>query len=592
MSRRKFVPVVHAATLERPDEADTIEAAQGIARTLVRLDFASEIVPLDLDMSPLVSLAARRPHCVFNLVEAIATDVRLAPFAAAAMDRLELRYTGSPFDTLVTVLSKTRCKERLQAAGIATPAWTDGSTALPAGTRVLVKSDAEHASVGIDAESVVAAAVAPQVIADRQTSFGSRFFAESFIDGREFNAAILAGPDGPEVLPIPEIDFVDYPASKPRIVDYDAKWLPASFAYNRTPRKFGIETSDPRLARKLRRLALDCWHLFDMAGYARIDFRVDASGKPWVIDINTNPCITPEAGFAASAEAAGMSYDGLIERVLLAALMPGGTGVHRKGPAREREAAARLVSAPGADAVAGTGGQAWPNGPWPLVGLGAPQDVSREPAGRYGPGRLDSAGGSLLAELPQDLQPMSGLVAAARPKRKTAATFRSMVHAEDIQRVRSLVQTTGFFSAEEVAIAGELVEERVAKGPRSGYEFVLAEQAGELLGYTCFGRIAGSVWAFDLYWIAVASEHQGRGIGKALIERTEQALARLGCRHVYAETSSTQLYAPTREFYLRMGFHEAARYPDFYRAGDGKVVYCKTIGAGSAVQSPADGGQR
>ena len=102
----------------------------------------------------------------------------------------------------------------------------------------------------------------------------------------------------------PEIVFVDYPDDKPRIVDYDAKWAADSFAYNNTPRDFGIEKSDARLARKLKRMALDCWRVFGLAGYARVDFRVDAMGKPWVIDVNTNPCITPDAGFAATASVA------------------------------------------------------------------------------------------------------------------------------------------------------------------------------------------------------------------------------------------------------------------------------------------------
>lgn len=320
MRARGFVPVVHAGTLERPDEADTIEAAMNVAQALRRLGYQSEIIGLGLDMSPLAALPAREPRCVFNLVEAVEADVRLAPFAAAAMDRLGLRYSGSPFDTLVTVLSKIRCKQLMKAAGIATPDWSDGRKRWPRGSLVLVKSDVEHASVGIDAGSVVDAAHAAEAIADRQQRFGGRFFAETFIEGREFNIAILDGPTGPEVLPMPEIIFLDYPAGKPRIVDYDAKWIPESFAYHRTPRRFGIEAAEPALADKLRRLALECWRQFELAGYARVDIRVDERGKPWVIDININPCITPDAGFSATAEVAGLGYDGLVDRIVHAAI--------------------------------------------------------------------------------------------------------------------------------------------------------------------------------------------------------------------------------------------------------------------------------
>jgi D-alanine-D-alanine ligase len=316
-----YIPIVHGATDGRPDEADTLEAAEAISETLRGLGFASDLVHVGLDFTPIEDMARRKPLAVFNLVEAIQTDLRLQPFVPALLDRLRLPYTGSGFDALVAAMSKVRCKHLLKAASVATPAWVDGiRNPLPDDTLVLVKSDSEHASVGIDSSSVVPAVRAQDLIAARERTFGGKFFAEVFIEGREFNVAMLAGPNGPEVLPIPEIVFVDYPDDKPRIVDYDAKWAADSFAYNNTPRDFGIEKSDARLARKLKRMALDCWRVFGLAGYARVDFRVDAMGKPWVIDVNTNPCITPDAGFAATASRAGISYPEVIQRIVQAAL--------------------------------------------------------------------------------------------------------------------------------------------------------------------------------------------------------------------------------------------------------------------------------
>jgi D-alanine-D-alanine ligase len=324
-----YIPIVHGATEGRPDEADTLEAAEAISETLRGLGYASDLVHVDLDLTPIEAMARRKPLAVFNLVEAIRTDLRLQPFVPALLDRFRIPYTGSNFDALVSAMSKVRCKHILKAASVATPAWVDGiHNPLPDDTMVLVKSDSEHASVGIDSSSVVPAVQAQSVIAERQRRFGGRFFAEVFIEGREFNVAMLAGPDGPQVLPVPEILFVDYPEGKPRIVDYDAKWETESFAYNNTPRGFGIEKSDPRLARKLKRMALDCWNAFGLAGYGRVDFRVDAMGKPWVIDVNTNPCITPDAGFAVTASQAGISYPQVIERIVAAAL-PHPTAAHR-----------------------------------------------------------------------------------------------------------------------------------------------------------------------------------------------------------------------------------------------------------------------
>ncbi len=156
-------------------------------------------------------------------------------------------------------------------------------------------------------------------------------------------------------------------------------------------------------------------------------------------------------------------------------------------------------------------------------------------------------------------------------------SWRNAVAEPDIGSIRDLVAATGFFTVEEVAIAAELVEERIAKGPASGYEFVLAEECGQLAAYACFGPIAGTESAFDLYWIAVGPGRQGGGLGRQLLARAEDAMRAMGASRHYAETSSSERYAPTRAFYARTGFREVAVIPDFYRPGDGKVVYEKVL---------------
>ncbi len=319
--RPSYIPIVHGATAGRLDEADTIESATAICETLRGLGYRSDIVHIDLDLTPLERLMEREPMVVFNLVDALRADLRLQPFVPALLEKLRVPYTGCKFDAIVAAMSKTRSKHLMKAAGIATPAWIDGiRNPLPGDTMVLVKSDSEHASVGIDSTSVVMAAQAQRLIRHREATFGGRFFAEVFIEGREFNVAMVEGPNGVEVLPPPEILFVDYPDGKPHIVDYDAKWETETFAYANTPRQFGIEKTDAKLARKLKKMAADVWSTFGLNGYARVDFRVDAMGKPWAIDVNTNPCITADAGFSATASEAGISYPRLIERIVLAAL--------------------------------------------------------------------------------------------------------------------------------------------------------------------------------------------------------------------------------------------------------------------------------
>ena len=160
-----------------------------------------------------------------------------------------------------------------------------------------------------------------QRLADRARCSGRPCFAEQFIEGREFNLGLLAGPDGPESLPPAEIDFSAFPPEKPRIVGHRAKWEADSFEYIHTPRHFDFPPSDVPLLDRLRDLARQCWTLFRLRGWARVDFRVDAAGEPWILEVNGNPCLSPDAGFAAALEQASIPFDKGIQRIVEDALL-------------------------------------------------------------------------------------------------------------------------------------------------------------------------------------------------------------------------------------------------------------------------------
>ncbi len=152
-----------------------------------------------------------------------------------------------------------------------------------------------------------------------------------------------------------------------------------------------------------------------------------------------------------------------------------------------------------------------------------------------------------------------------------ATRFRHVLDAADPARIRALVAATGVFSAEEARVAAELADTTL-DGSET-YRWLIAEQAGEMVGYTCFDRIPLSKVSFDLYWIAVLPETRGTGLAAELMARTAKFAASKRGRWMFAETSSRGPYAPARAFYRKTGFDEVARFADFYEAGDDKVVF-------------------
>lgn len=170
-------------------------------------------------------------------------------------------------------------------------------------------------------------------------------------------------------------------------------------------------------------------------------------------------------------------------------------------------------------------------------------------------------------------------VASARREAGRAGwRWRDRPRPEDAPAVEALVAATGFFRPAEVAIARELVEEAVARGAvASGYHFLLADGPHGLAGYACFGPIAGTLGSFDLYWIVVRPDLQGRGLGRALLGAVEERVAAAGGRRLYIETSTTERYAPTRAFYAACGYRHEATLAEFYAPGDGKAFYVKVL---------------
>jgi N-acetylglutamate synthase-like GNAT family acetyltransferase len=148
---------------------------------------------------------------------------------------------------------------------------------------------------------------------------------------------------------------------------------------------------------------------------------------------------------------------------------------------------------------------------------------------------------------------------------------------EDIEDVTDIVRSTGFFREDEVLVARELVDERYHKGKESGYEFIFAEVDGRTIAYSCFGLIPCTLKSYDLYWIATHNDFRGKGIGRIILKKTEEAVIQTGGKTVYVETSSKEQYISTRVFYEKNNYILKARFEDFYDIGDDKCVYIKVV---------------
>ncbi len=297
------------------DELDCLKQAETVSAALQKLGYRTILMPFVLDLGKNIkALRQAHPHVVFNLVETLAGRGSLIYLAPALLDLLNIPYTGCRTDAMYLTSNKPMAKKIMCDAGIATPAWFTGegdSFGSTTADTVIIKACWEDASVGLDENSVIKINHSADIfnaIHNGRQKLGVSCFAEAYIDGREFNVALLASPSGVQLLPPAEILFLDYPKGKVKMLDYRSKWIEDSFEYDHTRRTLDIAAKDETLIDSLRDIALRCWNLFGLRGYARVDFRVDQRGNPFVLEINANPCLSPDAGFVAALEQASISF--------------------------------------------------------------------------------------------------------------------------------------------------------------------------------------------------------------------------------------------------------------------------------------------
>ncbi|MDD8026283.1 MAG: ATP-grasp domain-containing protein [Acidobacteriota bacterium] len=297
--------------VDRPSEESVEQTAKEVLTAVTELGYSAFIISLQKSfMNFLQRLKTLNADVVINLCEAFLGYPQLEANVAAAFELLGLSYTGNDSRTLALCLNKFKSKAVLKSSGLPTaPALLvdapDQKIDLP--FPLIVKPNTEDASLGIHPDSVVRDedALRKQVTRILEI-FEEPVLVEQFIEGREFNVAVLDA-DKPEALPVSEIDFTKLPEGQPSICSYEAKWHPEDILFQTTPPVCPAAIDDA-LKAKLQDLAVKAFLACECRDYARIDFRVDKKGRPFILEVNPNPDISLNAGYARGLAAAGIDY--------------------------------------------------------------------------------------------------------------------------------------------------------------------------------------------------------------------------------------------------------------------------------------------
>jgi D-alanine-D-alanine ligase len=270
-------------------------------------------VPVHQDAKWIERLRRVRADLVFNLCESIDGVAAMEPPVISVLELLGIPYTGSSSWTTSFCLRKHVVNGALERAGLPVPKFAvvrRGGAIPSVGFPAICKPAAEDASIGVEQRSVVRTT---RALTERVAAMLDRWdevLVQRYVEGREVNVGIL----GDEVLPIAEIDFGRMPKGMWRIVTYRSKWETGSEedlgSAPRCPARLPAA-----VATQLRRVAVAAWRVAGGAGYGRVDMRIDERGRPWILEVNSNPDIAPDAGLARMARVAGIEYGSLVRRI-------------------------------------------------------------------------------------------------------------------------------------------------------------------------------------------------------------------------------------------------------------------------------------
>ena len=299
-----------------------LDAVVAVRRSLLELDCEVTRVPLTPPFERVVEkLGLKDVDQVFNLFEGFCGQPETEALVPEYLEGIGIPFTGCPATALGLCLDKAKVKVLLQAAGIPTPDFQllnlETLHMFQLSYPCIVKPRREDASHGINVASVVNDSTSLLSQVKLVSGAYGNSLVEEFINGREFNATVI-GNSQCSVLPVSEIIY-SLPPEMPEILTFAAKWEPDSPYFRGTkvvcPAKITAKERE-----NINKLALAAFRLLGCRGYARVDMRMDREGRLNVIEVNPNPDISPDAGAARQAAAAGMDYTCFVEKIVRIAL--------------------------------------------------------------------------------------------------------------------------------------------------------------------------------------------------------------------------------------------------------------------------------
>lgn len=319
------ITVLTSVEQEKITAKDLDEVVPQVSQALRRLGHQVSILPVYRNVKQLVSRLSRwKPDLVFNMAEMFGDSVIGDMLVAAVLETQGYRYTGSGPGELYLSQDKGLSKKLLEFEGILYPRYavfsqasdfeTGGNLKMP----MFVKPLRADASIGIGSKSLVydTGALMKRVAAIHRDVEDSAL-AEEYIEGREFYVGVL-GNARAQPLPPVEVDFTGFPEGQPKVLDSRAKWHAGSKEYKGT--KSVIADIPDELRAKLQKVSIDAYRALRVRDYGRVDLRLTGTGEIYVLEVNASCYLEKTSEFAMAAEAAGIEYDTLIERIVDAAL--------------------------------------------------------------------------------------------------------------------------------------------------------------------------------------------------------------------------------------------------------------------------------